>query len=63
MRANYRVHFQPNGRVVVYDLNDNRTHYPNEEALPMWIREKVALLRMVGRWEANRGRTFPSVPA
>ena len=43
----YRVYFRSNGTIVVYDLNDNRTHYPNEEGLPMWMQEKIAVLRMV----------------
>ena len=47
MKNNYHVHVQPDGTVTVYDSNNHITEYPNEEGLPMWMQEKMALLRMV----------------
>ena len=47
MKNNYHVHVQPDGTVTVFDFNNHRTRYPNEEGLPMWMQEKMAPLRMV----------------
>ena len=57
MKNNYHVYFRSKGTVTVtvFDSNDTITEYPNEEALPMWIREKVALLRMVKVGESVDG--------
>jgi len=55
MKNNCHVDVQPDGTAIVFDLNNHRTRYPNEEHLPMWMQEKMALLRMVGRWETVEG--------
>ena len=47
MKKNHRVYFQPNGTATVFDSNNHITEYPNEENLPMWMQEKIAVLRMV----------------
>ena len=47
MKNNCHVDVQPDGTAIVFDLNNHRTRYPNEEHLPMWMQEKMALLRMV----------------
>ena len=47
MKNNYHVHVQLDGTAIVFDLNNHRTRYPNEEHLPMWMQEGLALLRMV----------------
>ena len=47
MKNNCHVDVQPDGTAIVFDLNNHRTHHPNEEHLPMWMQEKMALLRMV----------------
>ena len=47
MKNNYHVHVQLDGTAIVFDLNNHRTHHPSEEDLPMWMQEKMALLRMV----------------
>ena len=55
MKNNCHVDVQPDGTAIVFDLNNHRTRYPNEEHLPMWMQEKMALLCMVGRWESVEG--------
>ena len=55
MKNNYHVHVQPDGTVTVYDSNNHITEYPNEEGLPMWMQEKIAVLRMVKVGESVDG--------
>ena len=55
MKKNHRVYFQPNGTATVFDSNNHITEYPNEENLPMWMQEKIAVLRMVKVGESVDG--------
>ena len=55
MKNNYPVYLQPDGTATVFDLNNHRTRYPNEEHLPMWMQEGLALLRMVEKGDGVEG--------